>query len=103
MLHSVLDLAKLDVSKVMTHRKQVETIDLGQPPELTIEELLESHYSRLPLWKDQPENIVGVIHVKAVLKEMYIKGTQARDLDLAKIAARHHPNAIYQCAPCGSH
>ncbi len=86
MLHSVLDLAKLDVSKVMTHRKQVESIDIDQPAELTIEELLETHYSRLPLWKDQPENIVGVIHVKAVLKEMYIKGIQARDLDLTKIA-----------------
>ena len=86
MLHSVLDLAKLDVSKVMTHRKQVEMVDLGQPAELTIEELLETQYSRLPLWTGQPENIIGVIHVKAVLKEMYVKGTQARDLDFAKIA-----------------
>ncbi len=86
MLHSVLDLANLDVGKVMTHRKQVEMIDLEQPAELTLEELLTTQYSRLPLWKDQPENIVGVIHVKTVLKEMYTKGTQARDLDLAKIA-----------------
>lgn len=86
MLHSVLDLAKLEVGKVMTHRKQVETIDLGQPPELIIEELLESPYSRLPVWKDQPENIVGVIHVKTVLKEMQIKGIRAHDMNLQAIA-----------------
>jgi Mg2+/Co2+ transporter CorB len=86
MLHSVLDLHNLDVGKAMTHRKHVETIDLDQSPELTVEELLESHYSRLPLWKDQPENIIGVVHVKSVLKEMYTKGITAKDIDLASIA-----------------
>ena len=86
MLHSILDLHNLDVGKAMTHRKRVVTIDLDQPPELTIEELLETPYSRLPLWKDQPENIIGVVHVKSVLKEMYTKGIAAKDLDLASIA-----------------
>lgn len=86
MLHSVLDLANLDVGKVMTHRKHVETIDLGQPPELSVEELLESQFSRLPMWKDHPDNIVGVIHVKTVLKEMQIKGINPHDIDLSSIA-----------------
>ncbi|QQG35622.1 MAG: HlyC/CorC family transporter [Micavibrio aeruginosavorus] len=86
MMHSILDLADLDVGKVMTHRRQVEMLDAGQPPELTIEEILDSQYSRLPLWKDQPDNIIGVVHVKAVLKEMQIKGVQAKDVDLAGIA-----------------
>lgn len=86
MLHSILDLADLDVGKVMTHRRQVEMLDAGQPPELTIEEILDSQYSRLPLWKDQPDNIIGIVHVKAVLKEMQIKGVLAKDLDLAGIA-----------------
>ncbi len=86
MLHSILDLADLDIGKVMTHRKQVEMIDLGRPPEQIIEELLESPYSRLPLWKDHPDNIVGVIHVKAVLKEIQVRKVNIQDIDLAEIA-----------------
>ncbi len=86
MMHSILDLADLDIGKVMTHRKQVEMIDLGRPPEQIIEELLESPYSRLPLWKDHPDNIVGVIHVKAVLKEIQVRKVNIQDVDLAEIA-----------------
>lgn len=86
MMHSILDLADLDVGKVMTHRRQVEMLDAGQPAELTIEEILDSQYSRLPLWQNQSDNIIGVVHVKAVLKEMQIKGVLAKDIDLTKIA-----------------
>ena len=86
MMHSILDLADLDIGKVMTHRKQVEMIDLGRPPALIIQELLDSPYSRLPLWKDHPDNIVGVIHVKTLLKEMQARGGKAEDIDLAEIA-----------------
>ncbi|MCM2344967.1 MAG: CBS domain-containing protein, partial [Alphaproteobacteria bacterium] len=85
-MHSILDLADLDVGKVMTHRRQVEMLDAGQPAELTIEEILDSQYSRLPLWQNQSDNIIGVVHVKAVLKEMQIKGVLAKDIDLTKIA-----------------
>lgn len=82
MLHSILDLRDLDVAKVMTHRKQVESIDLDQPPELIVEELLETPHSRLPVWEGQPENIIGIVHVKAVFKEMQVKGLNANNLNL---------------------
>lgn len=86
MLHSILDLGDLDVAKVMTHRKQVDSIDLGQPAALIIEEILASPYSRLPVWQDQPENIVGVIHVKTVLKEIQIRGLATQDINLKELA-----------------
>ena len=82
MLHSILDLRDLDVAKVMTHRKQVESVDLDQPPELIVEELLETPHSRLPVWEGQPENIIGIVHVKAVFKEMQVKGLNANNLNL---------------------
>jgi Mg2+/Co2+ transporter CorB len=82
MLHSILDLRDLNVDKVMTHRKQVESIDVGLAPALIVEELLETPHSRLPVWQDQPENIIGIVHVKTVLKEMQVKGLKAADVKL---------------------
>lgn len=87
MLHSVLDLADLEIGKVMTHRRQVEMLDAGKPSAEIIEDILESQYSRLPLWRDGSDNIIGVVHVKAILKELQVKGMNPEDIELEKIAA----------------
>ncbi len=70
MLRSVLDLADVEVFEIMTHRKNVAMVDASLPMNRIVEEVLDSAYTRLPLWKDDPDNIVGVIHVKALLKDM---------------------------------
>ncbi|HET6971915.1 MAG TPA: HlyC/CorC family transporter, partial [Phenylobacterium sp.] len=67
MLGAVLDLAELDVSQVMVHRRSLVTIDGGLPPRQILGEVLESVHSRLPIYRDDPENIVGVLHVKDLL------------------------------------
>lgn len=68
MLGSILDLDERNVSEVMIHRKKVESIDLGQDPEVVISAAIASNHSRIPLWKDHAENIVGVLHVKDLLR-----------------------------------
>ncbi len=67
MLGSILDLSEIDVEEVMVHRKHVETIDMDQPVEDIIKQAVNSSYSRLPLWQDTPDNIIGVLHVKSLL------------------------------------
>lgn len=74
MLRSILDLADVEVGEIMTHRKKVLMIDAGQPLEKIVEDVLDSPFTRLPLWRDDPENIIGIIHVKALLKEMQARG-----------------------------
>lgn len=86
MLHSVLDLADLEIGKVMTHRRQVEMLDAGQPTTEIISEILDSQYSRLPVWRDEQDNIVGVVHVKSILKELQVKGMKPEDIEIDKIA-----------------
>ena len=68
MLRSILDLADVEVAEILTHRKKVVSIDADQPPRRIVEEVLQSPHTRLPLWRDKPDNIVGVLHAKALLR-----------------------------------
>ncbi len=70
MLRSILDLADVDVEEIMTHRKNVIMVDAEQLADKIIEDVLDSPYTRIPLWKKDTDNIVGVVHVKTLLKEM---------------------------------
>jgi Mg2+/Co2+ transporter CorB len=67
MLGGVLDLAELDVGEVMVHRKAIAMIDAELSPRQIVAAALESAHTRLPLYRDEPENIVGVLHVKELL------------------------------------
>ena len=68
MLRSILDLADVEVAEIITHRKKVVSIDVDQPARKIVEEVLQSPHTRLPLWQKNPDNIVGVLHAKALLR-----------------------------------
>ena len=68
MLASILDLSERTVEEVMLHRSQVEMVDIGLDPETVIAQVIASNHSRIPLWKDNPENIVGVLYFKDLLR-----------------------------------
>lgn len=68
MLGSVLDLAQREVSEVMLHRKNVFSIDIGLEPEAIVQQMMGCPHSRVPLWKDEPENIIGVLHIRDLMQ-----------------------------------
>jgi Mg2+/Co2+ transporter CorB len=82
MLGSILDLGDLDVSDVMIHRKHIEMIDFSQPVEDIIRRVVRSTHSRLPFWKDNPDNVVGVLHVKDLLRVIGERGRAAVTHDM---------------------
>ena len=51
MLSSVLDLAALEVEEVMIHRKNIYSIDIDEPPSEIITKVLDSSFTRIPLWR----------------------------------------------------
>ena len=67
MLGGVLDLRGLRVLDIMVHRTKMQTINIAEPPSKVIDEITQSQYTRVPLWRDEPENIVGVLHTKDLL------------------------------------
>jgi Mg2+/Co2+ transporter CorB len=80
MLRSILELADVDVEEIMTHRQNVILIDRSQNSEVIVKQILDSPYTRLPLWLDDQDNITGIVHAKGVLREL-----QKVDGDASKI------------------
>lgn len=88
MLRSILDLADVKVEEVMIHRKNVVMLDLAKPTEDLINEIVKSPYSRIPLYRDSPDNIVGVIHTKWLMRELKAKGNDYTEINLESIATQ---------------
>ncbi len=70
MLLSILDLEKVTVEDIMIPRAEIIGIDLAQPWETIVSQLLDAQHSRLPVWENDIENIVGVIHLRRLLRPL---------------------------------
>ena len=86
MLGAVLDLSGLDVSQVMVHRKAIALLDAELPPRELVAQALEAPYTRLPVYKDDPENIVGVVHAKDLLRAVAASQGGVDTIDVMSIA-----------------
>jgi len=83
----LLDLGELSVSDVMVHRTAMQMLNGDDPPEKIVADVLASPHTRLPLWRGEPENIVGLLHVKDLLRALSAAGGRADRLDPLKIAS----------------
>jgi Mg2+/Co2+ transporter CorB len=81
MLRSVLDLSEIDVSEIIVHRKTITMINADDSAEKIVDQVLASPHTRVPLWRNQPDNVIGVIHAKEVLRAIYNKGNFNIDID----------------------
>ncbi len=88
MLHGILDLATVDVDEVMTHRKEVAMVDIAQGPEKIIKYMLSSPFTRVPIYRDDPDNIIGVLHIKALFKALRACGNDPSRVNLYEIATK---------------
>lgn len=85
MLRSILDLAEVEIEDIMIHRKNVTMINIDQPMDKIVEDVLNSPFTRLPLWLDNPDNIVGIIHAKQFLRELMDVGGEIVNIDLSRV------------------
>ena len=78
-LLGALDLGERTVEEIMLHRSKIEMIDADAPPEAILSQSLASPHTRLPVFRGEPENIVGVIHAKDLLRAMHklMRGPEA--------------------------
>ncbi len=95
MLHSILDLNDLTVSSIMKHRKNVFCIDIDDPTESIINKAINSAYTRIPVFRDRPDNIIGIINVKDVFKAY--KQTNGKSIEIKKLTAKPYfiPESTY--------
>jgi len=82
MLRSILDLGEVEVGEIMIHRKNLQAINADQPIETIIEQVTASTFTRLPLWREQPDNIIGILHSKELLRALRANGGEMATIDL---------------------
>ncbi len=80
MLNAILDLKEITVEKIMTHRKNIYSINIEET-DTFFTKIAKSSFSRIPVWKDNPNNILGLVHAKNVLSNLDENGA----LDINKI------------------
>lgn len=85
MFRGVLDLQELDVSQIMVHRKQIDMIDADLPISEIVETALGYSHTRIPLYRDNAENIIGILHARDLMVAMARVGGDANKLDIAGI------------------
>ncbi len=86
-LLGALDLKDREVEEIMLHRSDIEMIDVDDEPQSIVRQCLESSHTRIPLFKDNPENIVGVIHAKDLLRvvEKLLRNGADREKAMSKL------------------
>ncbi len=85
MLGGILDLKELEVADVMVHRLQMQTISADEPPEKIIAVALASPHTRLPVWRGDQDNIVGILHVKDLLRAVGSRGWDSAEIAVDKL------------------
>jgi len=87
MLGGILELEEIQLEDVMIHRRNMAMINVDLPPEEIVDQVVSSPHTRLPLWRDNTDNIVGVLHAKDVLRALKAAGGDASKLDIEQIMA----------------
>ncbi len=86
MFRGVLDLAERDVSQIMVHRKNIALLDADLAPRALIDQALEIGHTRIPLYRDNPENIVAVLHARDLMQALVRTEGKIDALDIAAVA-----------------
>jgi len=87
-LSGLFELQELEVSDVMRHRTVMRALNADDPPEVLVRTVLESPYTRMPVWRNSTENIIGVLHAKDLLRTLADVEADGAPVDVVKIAQR---------------
>jgi CBS domain containing-hemolysin-like protein len=86
-IQNVFRFGELEVSDVMIHRTNMITLNADDKPEDVVNAVIASPVTRLPLWRGNPENIVGILHVKDLLRALHAVDGDASKVDIASLMA----------------
>lgn len=86
MLGGVLDLGQLVVGDIMVHRTKMDTVNADDPPAKVVAEVVKFQYTRVPIWSDNPDNIIGVLHTKDMLSALASTNWDVTRVDIKSFA-----------------
>ncbi len=85
MLEGVLDIRDMTVSEIMVHRSNMVTIDINLEKDKIVEAALSSSYSRIPMWKGNKDNIIGILNTRDLLRVLYKNGNDHLKINLDEL------------------
>ncbi|WP_370153946.1 HlyC/CorC family transporter [Ferrovibrio sp.] len=87
MLGSILDLEEVPVGDIMVHRRNMVMLDADLPPQEIVRQVLASPHTRIPVWRGEPENVIGVLHAKDLLRALSAVRFDVSRLDLPRLVS----------------
>lgn len=81
-INNILAISKITVEEVMSHRKEMISISINLPIENIIEKTLKSRHTRIPIWQDNPENIIGILNIYLLFEEMHQNKYNMQNIDI---------------------
>lgn len=86
LIRGALDLNEIRTEEIMVHRKSIEMLDLDRPKDAIIRQVLKSAHTRLPLYRENPDNIIGILHAKDLLRALWDAEGNADAIDFEALA-----------------
>jgi CBS domain containing-hemolysin-like protein len=87
-IHNLFRFSELEVGDVMVHRTAMRTINGDDPPDKIVEVALASPNTRLPVWVNEQENIIGILHVRDLIRALQAAGGDPQSIDVKTIATK---------------
>ncbi len=85
MLDGVLDLRELDLADVMVHRTAMKSVDISRPPAEILDYVLRNGFTRYPVWRGEPDGIIGVLHTRDLLSALAGAKGRIGEIDIEKL------------------
>ncbi|MDB2550491.1 CNNM domain-containing protein [Rickettsiales bacterium] len=70
MINGVLDLKEVEISQILTHRKNIKSINIKQDLKLIIKQAFEINHSKIPLWKKNEDNIIAILDMRQLIRDI---------------------------------
>lgn len=80
MINSVFSFDDRSAREIMVPRRDVHVLDIEEPFDMLVDEILESRHSRIPVYEENIDNIIGILHIKDVMIEVRKNGWKTLDI-----------------------
>lgn len=85
MLGGILDIRNMAVSDIMIHRSKIVAIDISTPNDIVLKTALASSHTRIPVWEKAPDNIIGILHIRDLIRKIHGSKVGLKDLNLRSL------------------
>ncbi|MCP5375171.1 MAG: DUF21 domain-containing protein [Rickettsiaceae bacterium] len=85
MLGGILDIRNMVTADIMIHRSKVFAISIDTPNEKLLKTALASNHTRIPIWEKTPDNIIGILHIKDLVRKIHGAKINVKDINVRSL------------------